>query len=115
MQVIFESRDTEGRQFKALAEQRARFVLRRLSWLVPQASIRLSDVNGPRGGIDKRCQVEFTTQGSGRIVSTATAADWRAALEGALTRAARRIVRSMQRNQGRERTQLRQRPCATDL
>lgn len=115
MQVIFESRDTEARQFHALAEQRVRFVLRRLSWLVPQASIRLSDVNGPRGGIDKRCQVEFTTQGSGRIVSTAMAADWRAALEGALSRAARRIVRSMRRSQGRERTPPRQRPAGADL
>ena len=115
MQVIFESRNTEGRQFQALAEQRARFVLRRLSWLVPQASIRLSDVNGPRGGVDKRCQVEFSTQGSGRIVSTAMAADWRAALEGALARAARRIVRIMQRSQARERMQPRQRPFAANL
>ena len=115
MQVIFESRDTEGRQFQALAEQRVRFVLRRLIWLVPQASIRLSDVNGPRGGIDKRCQVEFTTQGSGRIVSTAMAADWRAALESALARAARRIVRSVRRSQLRERMQPRQRPFAADL
>ena len=115
MQVIFESRNTEGRQLQALAEQRVRFVLRRLSWLVPQASIRLSDVNGPRGGVDKRCQVEFSTQGSGRIVSTATATDWRAALEGALSRAARRIVRSLQRGQERARAQPRTQPFAADL
>ena len=115
MQVIFESRDTEGRAFQALAEQRVRFVLRRLSWLVPQASIRLSDVNGPRGGIDKRCQVEFSTQGSGRIVSTAIAADWRAALEGALARAVRRIVRSVRRSQVHNRAQPRRRPPAPDL
>lgn len=99
MQISFNSPDAEGRQFHALAEQRARFVLRRLSWLVPQANIRLSDVNGPRGGVDKRCQIEFTTQGSGRIVSTAMAANWRAALEAALARAARQIVRQMQRSQ----------------
>ena len=115
MQVIFESRDTEGRAYQALAEQRVRFVLRRLSWLVPQASIRLSDVNGPRGGIDKRCQVEFTTQGSGRIVSTAMVTDWRSALEGALARAARRIVRSVQRSQVRERMQPRQRPFTANI
>ena len=115
MQVIFESRDTEGRQFQALAEQRIRLVMHRLSLRVSQASIRLSDVNGPRGGIDKRCQVEFTTQGHGRIVSTAMAANWRAAFEGALARAARRIVRSMQRSQIRERVPPRQRPFAADL
>jgi ribosome-associated translation inhibitor RaiA len=115
MQVIFESRDTEGRQFQALAEQRVRFVLRRLNWLVPQASIRLSDVNGPRGGIDKRCQVELSAQGNGRIVSSAMAADWRAALEGALSRATRRIVRSVQRSQVRQRPEPRQRPFAADV
>ena len=115
MQVIFESRDTEGRQFQALAEQRVRFVLRHLRWLVPQANIRLSDVNGPRGGIDKRCQVEFATQGKGRIVSTAMAADWRTALEGALARAARRTVRSVRRSQVRERMPPPQRLFATDL
>lgn len=115
MQVIFESRDAEGRQFHALAEQRARFVLRRLSWLVPQASIRLSDVNGPRGGVDKRCQIAFTTPGSGLVVSTAMAADWRAALEGALARAARQIVRRMQQSHGRERKQPRHRPAACGL
>ena len=112
MQITFNSPDSEGRQFHTLAEQRARSVLRRLSWLVPQASIRLSDVNGPRGGVDKRCQIEFTTQGSGRIVSTAMAADWRAALDAALARAARRIVRHVQRSQMRGRLSPRHRPPA---
>ena len=112
MQVTFNSPDADGRQFQAFAEQRARFVLRRLSWLVPQASIRLSDVNGPRGGVDKRCQIEFMTQGSGRIVSTAMAANWRAALEAALTRAARRIVRQLQRSQVRGRMSPRHLPLS---
>lgn len=101
MQIIFESRDTDGRLLQDVAEQRVRFVLRRLSWLVSQASIRLSDVNGPRGGVDKQCQVEFKTHGNGRIVTTALAADWRSALEGALSRAARRVVRSVRRSQSR--------------
>jgi len=112
MQVTFNSPDIDGRRFEALAEQRARFVLRRLSWLVPKANIRLSDVNGPRGGVDKRCQIEFTTQGSGRIVSTAMAANWRAALEAALARAARRIVRQMQRSQMHGRLSPRQQSTA---
>ena len=105
MQIIFESRDTEGRQLQGVAEQRVRFVLRRLSWLVSQASIRLSDVNGPRGGVDKQCQVEFKMHGNGRIVTTALAADWRSALEGALARAATRVVRSVRRSQSRQRLQ----------
>jgi len=101
MQVIFESHDPEGRQYHAIAERRARFVMRRLAWLVPQAKVRLSDVNGPRGGVDKRCQVEFKTPGSGIVVITALARDWRTALESALARAARLVIRHWRRSQSK--------------
>ena len=39
-----------------------------LAWLVPRARVQLSDVNGPRGGVDKRCQVELRTAGTGTVV-----------------------------------------------
>jgi hypothetical protein len=97
MQIVFESRDPEGAQLRELAVRRVRFVMRRLSWLVPRATVHLSDVNGPRGGIDKRCQLELKTDHSGTVVVTSMAHDWRTALEGALGRAARALVRSWQR------------------
>ena len=50
MQVHFESRDPDAARWRRLAERRLRFVTRRLQWLVPSARIRLSDLNGPRGG-----------------------------------------------------------------
>jgi hypothetical protein len=96
MQVIFESCDPQGQQLHAIT---ARFVMRRLNWLVSQASVRLSDINGPRGGVDKRCQVEFRTRGGGAVVITALACDWRGALENALGRAARLVIRSWRRRQ----------------
>ena len=68
MQVLFKSRDPQATRLRGVAERRLRFVLRRLTWLVPQAEVRLSDVNGPRGGIDKRCQVELKTDGAGSVV-----------------------------------------------
>ena len=52
MQVLFESRDPAGAQLRGVAEHRVRFVMRRLTWLVPRAKVQLSDVNGPRGGVD---------------------------------------------------------------
>ena len=58
MQVIFESRDPEATKLREAAVRRVRFALRRLAWLVPRARVQLTDVNGARGGIDKRCQVE---------------------------------------------------------
>ena len=79
MQVIFESRHPEAAGLRHLAVTRLQFVLRRIQWLVPRATVRLSDVNGPRGGVDKRCQEELDTDGNGKVVITAVARDWRSA------------------------------------
>jgi hypothetical protein len=68
MQVIFESRDTDGGQLRDLSIARVRFALRRLASGVPRAKVQLSDVNGPRGGVDKRCQVELSTEAMGMVV-----------------------------------------------
>jgi hypothetical protein len=106
MQVLFTSRDAEGNQLRDLAVRRVRFVMRRLTWLVPRASVQLADVNGPRGGVDKRCQVQFKTDGGGTVVITSLARDWRDALDSALERANRVLLRlwrrgRTQRMQGR--------------
>lgn len=61
MQVLFESRDPQGAEMRDLTVQRVQLAMRRLSWLVPRAKVQLSDVNGPRGGVDKRCYVELKT------------------------------------------------------
>ena len=103
MQVFFESRHPEGARLRELAERRLRFAIRRLIWLVPRAKVYLSDVNGPRGGVDKRCQVELKTQSIGTVVITALARDWRSALETALARAARALVRMLRRVRDRHR------------
>ncbi len=99
MQVLFESRDPDAAQLRDLAVKRLQFVLRRLHSLVPLARVRLSDINGPRGGVDKRCQVELNTEGAGKVVITALARDWRTALDSAMARAARSLSRSWQRGQ----------------
>lgn len=99
MQVIFESRDDDGAQMRDLSVQRVHFVLRRLAVLVPRAKVQFSDVNGPRGGVDKRCQVELSTESAGTVVIASLARDWRTALDRSLWRAARVLTRSLQRSQ----------------
>jgi hypothetical protein len=108
MQVQFESRDPEGRRLRDAAVQRLRFVLRRLAWLVPRARVRLDDVNGPGGGVDKRCRVELKTDTHGTVIVTSLARDWRTAIDGAFRRAARVVVQSWQRR----RAPRRQKPLA---
>ena len=107
MQVLFKSRHPQAVDLRDLTEQRVRFVLRRLVWLVPRAEVQMSDVNGPRGGIDKRCQVELRTDGAGSVVVSSVAGDWRTALENALARAARFLMRLWRR--GDDSRRLRQR------
>ncbi len=99
MQVLFESRDAEAARLRELAVQRVRFAMRRLAWWVPRARVILADVNGPRGGVDKRCQVELRTDGDRTVVITAMARDWRSALDNALARASRALVRLLRRGQ----------------
>lgn len=113
MQVIFESRDPQAAQMRHLAVTRLQFVLRRVQWLVPRATVRLSDVNGPRGGVDKRCQVELDTDGSGKVVITAQSRDWRSAIDTALARAARALLRLWQRDRSQVRNTPRNAPRHT--
>ena len=107
MQVLFKSRDPQASALRSLAESRVQFVLRRMGWLVPRAEIHMSDVNGPRGGVDKRCQVALKTNGAGTVVVTSVAGDWRTALDDALARAARFLLRLWRR--GSESRRMRQR------
>jgi hypothetical protein len=107
MKVLFESASPDGAPLRELAETRTRFAMRRLTWLVPRARISLSDVNGPRGGVDKRCRIELRTHRAGDVQVTALARDWRTALESALARAARVLVRQWRRSRSRDRVRLR--------
>ena len=98
MHVIFETRDPQAAPLREMALGRLKFVLRRLGALVARARLRLSDVNGPRGGIDKQCQVELKTDGGGNVLITAASHDWRTAINDALARAAQVMRRQLQRS-----------------
>jgi hypothetical protein len=97
MEVIFEARDPEGAKLRDLTLRRARFVLRRLVWLVPTVKVRLSDADHPRGETDKHCRVEVHTHGRGTVIVQTRAASWRTALDTALSRAARLLLRAIRR------------------
>jgi hypothetical protein len=98
MQIVFESRDADGAHLRDFSVERVRFALRRLSALVPRAKVQFSDVNGPRGGVDKRCQLELKTQAAGTVVIASLARNWRTALDRSLRRATQVLTRSLQRN-----------------
>lgn len=99
MRIIIESRDADGAQMRDLSVDRVRFALRRLTTFVPHAKVQFTDINGPRGGLDKRCQVELKIDGAGTVVIASLASDWRTALDRSLRRATQVLKRSLQRAQ----------------
>ncbi len=103
MQVKFESNDPEGAQMRDVSVSRVNFVMRRMAWLVSHAKVNLADINGPHGGVDKRCRVEFKTA-AGTVVVTSMATDWRGALEQALSRASQTLLRTWRRKESQRRS-----------
>ncbi|MDZ7920326.1 HPF/RaiA family ribosome-associated protein [Rhodoferax sp.] len=97
MQVIFESRHASADALREEALGRVRFALRRLGAVVPRAKVMLTDVNGPRGGVDKHCLLEVKTEKAGVLVISSLASDWRTALDEGLGRLVRALKRALHR------------------
>ena len=66
---------------------------------VNRVVIRLYDINGPRGGADKRCHVQVVLPGIPDVVIEDTEVDLYAAIDRAIDRARRTVVRKVDRQQ----------------
>ena len=81
-------------QLRAYAERRLSFALRRFQEHVRHVRVRLTDVNGPRHGVDARCAVTaHLTNGKELFVEATTAWPFRSVTQaaGRLSEAIRRI------------------------
>lgn len=98
MQIRVETgRDEFGADTRQRVDERVRFALRRMRAQVMQVHVRLSDVNGPRGGVDQRVQITVATDQHGTLVVHAVQRQAMVALEVALKRATAALVRAWQR------------------
>ena len=59
--------------------------------------ITLSDVNGPRGGADKRCRVLLGLNGRRHLVAQSVASDMYHAIDESLARVQKRLLRQQYR------------------
>ncbi|HHJ36343.1 MAG TPA: HPF/RaiA family ribosome-associated protein [Gammaproteobacteria bacterium] len=81
------------------SEQRLLFAMTYWSSHINRAIIRLSDINGPRGGTDKRCHLQVIIPGLPDIVVEDTESDLYAAIDRAMDRARRTVARKLDRQQ----------------
>jgi putative sigma-54 modulation protein len=77
----------------AFTRERLGFALGRFRGLVAKVRVRLSDDNGPRGGIDKRCRFEVRLHGAPAVLIEERSDD----LYAAIARAAQRVERQVAR------------------
>ena len=85
-------------------ERRLRFALASASDRVRRIKVRFSDINGPRGGIDKRCRIQAAFNGLGEVVIEDTEADPFHALGRAAERLGRNISRRLELRHARDRS-----------
>lgn len=86
---------TEG--LRAHTERRLKFALSWASHDLRKVVVRLSDINGPRGGEDKRCCIQVVFPGVPDVVIEDTEADLYVAIDRAVDRTERSVARLLER------------------
>jgi len=88
------------------AKRRLNFALTSKSEHLNKVTMRLSDINGPRGGADKCCRIQIQLTGIPDIIVEDTELDMYTSIDRACDRVSRTVVRKL----GRRQTLLRQTP-----
>ena len=101
--------DIQARSFiltkalKRYAEQKVKSSLSACGSNLKKVVIRLSDINGPRGGEDKLCHIQVMLAGMPDVIIKNTQQDMYAAIDVATHRAGNAAVRRLNRHRRRER------------
>jgi putative sigma-54 modulation protein len=77
-----------SRTLREYVARRLRFALNRTQHSIHNVTVRISDRNGPKGGIDKHCQIHLTLPGLPNVIVTEKGKDIAAAIDRASHRAA---------------------------
>lgn len=82
---------------RAYIERRIHFTLNRAQHGLRKISLRLDDINGPKGGDDKSCRIQIPVAGGKSVVIEEVRSDLYVAIDRALERAARAVSRQLVR------------------
>ena len=82
---------------RSRVERRLGFALGRFGNRIDRVTVRLEDLNGPRGGVDQRCRIEACLVRSGKLLVEVVDAEIEAAVDRAADRMARRVRTTLDR------------------
>lgn len=97
VKLHFRSNDLEGLRWQQRTTDRFHRALGRLQGLVARIKVRLDDINGPAGGVDKRCSVEILVRGSGPVAISATSRSRQDSVEEVASRIRQRVALQLHR------------------
>ena len=83
--------------------RRLHFALGRFGPEIQRVTVRVGDVNGPRGGMDKECRVEVKLRGLDRFLSKGCGRDFESAAACAAERVGRSVARALERRRDKRR------------
>lgn len=105
MQIDIQARDFPlTPALREYIERRLGFALSTRIAHIQRVVVRLQDVNGPRGGTDKCCQIQVCLNNLPDVIIKDTEADFYAAIDRAADRAGRTVTRRLVRQRTRERS-----------
>lgn len=76
-------------------DRRLRFAMGAAGGRVRNVLVRLTDENGPRGGVDKRCAIRAVLHNASQVIIVQDESDVYTAIDRAADRAARTIARRL--------------------
>ena len=80
---------------------------------IERVTVRLRDVNGPRGGVDHQCRVKIVLSGLPSVVVEVRNESMQGAIDAAMTAAARSVRKALQRRQTKPLERVRRAPPAS--
>jgi len=84
-------------------ERRINFALGHFDHRVSRVAVSLSDVNGPKGGVDKQCQILVHLRRGNAVKIQDVDADFGSVIDRAADRAGRAVARRLERRRERKR------------
>jgi hypothetical protein len=97
IEVRFRGPVDDTAQLREQVSRAAHFQLGRFGHVLAALLVRVSDVNGPKGGVDKRCQVTAWGAQVGTVTVDELRGDARSAIDVAMERTARAVGRELKR------------------
>ena len=88
---------------RELVRKRVASRLNKFASAIQRVTVRIEDVNGPRGGLDKACRTKVVLRGLGTVLAVHQHHNVRTAIAGALRRAEDGVRRSVARKRTKSR------------